>query len=437
MVCLLLSFTDTVAQPYGSISFETFYHELAPYGSWVHNSQYGQVWIPNVGRGFRPYQTQGHWIMTEYGNTWVSDYAWGWAPFHYGRWYLDDYYGWMWVPGSEWGPAWVAWRSGGGYYGWAPLSPGLNVNISINIGRRLPRSYWTFVPQRYITSAHVYNYCVPRGRVVNVINHTTVINNTYVYNNQHHYYSGPRGRDIERVTHRAVPVRRVQSARQPGATSVRGGSVAMYRPTVRSQQEGSTRGATTNIRQGGNATRSSAATRSSYDQQQRSGNPSVRSSAARTGEATRSMYDNRSGRASEPNSSNQSRTRTSQSQPSTTRRSSVSSPRTYSSPSATPSRTRSSYGSSSSSGSSRGRSVPSSATQRSRSNSGGSSAARSASPNRASGSPSMSRSRASTPSAGSSRSSASSSSSSRRSAASSGRSSSGGSRSGGSRARPQ
>ncbi len=268
IVCYVLPLSDTVAQAYGSISFETFYHELAPYGDWVHNPQYGQVWIPNVERGFRPYQTRGHWVMTEYGNTWVSDYAWGWAPFHYGRWYLNDYYGWMWVPGTEWGPAWVAWRSGGGYYGWAPLGPGLNV--SINIGRRIPRPYWTFVRQRYITSPRIYNYCVPRRRVVNVINHTTIINNTYVYNDRHRYYSGPRTRDIERVTHRQVPVRRVQSSRRPGATSVRRGSVAIYRPTVRSRQGTSRTVAPSSSRSTRetnqrSTTRSSSPTRSSYD----------------------------------------------------------------------------------------------------------------------------------------------------------------------------
>ena len=111
LACYLLPTADTAAQGY--ISFQTFYHELAPYGSWVHNPQHGQVWIPNVGSRFQPYVTRGHWVMTDYGNTWVSDYNWGWAAFHYGRWYLDDYHGWAWVPGHEWGPAWVAWRSGG------------------------------------------------------------------------------------------------------------------------------------------------------------------------------------------------------------------------------------------------------------------------------------------------------------------------------------
>ncbi len=288
------------AQSYAS--FDMFYQELAPYGTWMDNPQFGQVWLPNVGRGFQPYVTRGHWVMTEYGNTWVSHYDWGWAPFHYGRWFLDDYYGWLWVPGNEWGPAWVAWRSGGGYYGWAPLSPGLNVNVNINVGRRIPYSYWSFAPQRYITSPRIYDYCVPRGRVVNVINQTTVINNTYVYNDQHRYYSGPQRRDIERATRQTVPVRRLQDSRQPGTATVRGGSVSMYRPEVRSQ--GVSRGADVNSsRSVRSSSRNNTPTRSSYDRNDRSA-PAVRSSRSRDN-TTRSQYDSRS---SEPARSSRQRT---------------------------------------------------------------------------------------------------------------------------------
>jgi len=102
------------------ISSQDFYDELAPYGTWVSDPRYGDVWVPDAEEGFRPYATRGHWVLTEYGNTWVSDYPWGWATFHYGRWHYDDYYGWEWIPGYEWAPAWVSWRQGGGYYGWAP-----------------------------------------------------------------------------------------------------------------------------------------------------------------------------------------------------------------------------------------------------------------------------------------------------------------------------
>ena len=120
----------TMAQEGGYISDQEFYDELQPYGTWVNDPQYGNVWVPDVDGDFRPYATQGYWAMTNYGNTWVSDYPWGWATFHYGRWHFDDYYGWEWVPGNEWAPAWVSWRNGGGYYGWAPMGPGVSIDAS-------------------------------------------------------------------------------------------------------------------------------------------------------------------------------------------------------------------------------------------------------------------------------------------------------------------
>ena len=117
-----------------SVSYQTFYDELAPYGQWVNDPEYGNVWVPNEGGDFRPYGNRGHWVMTEYGNTWVSEDPWGWACYHYGRWTYNPYYGWIWVPGYEWAPAWVSWRFGGGYCGWAPLAPGYAVGSVLTAG---------------------------------------------------------------------------------------------------------------------------------------------------------------------------------------------------------------------------------------------------------------------------------------------------------------
>src|SRR5262249_40920909 len=99
---------------------------LSPYGEWISVPGVGEVWRPFervVGGDFQPYSTNGHWVYTDYGWTWESDYSWGWAPFHYGRWVYRPRWGWMWRPGREWGPAWVQWRQGGGYLGWAPMGP--------------------------------------------------------------------------------------------------------------------------------------------------------------------------------------------------------------------------------------------------------------------------------------------------------------------------
>src|SRR5260370_1144518 len=119
------------AQPYdqyapdqgGGVDISFFYDQLSPYGHWVESRAYGWVWLPyRIGVSWRPYAA-GHWVMTDYGWTCVSDEPFGWATYHYGRWVFDPDYGWEWIPGYQWGPAWVAWRTGYGYIGWAPLPP--------------------------------------------------------------------------------------------------------------------------------------------------------------------------------------------------------------------------------------------------------------------------------------------------------------------------
>lgn len=225
---IAIAATNTAkAQPGMSVSFQLFYDELAPYGEWIDDPEYGYIWLPDADRGFQPYATNGNWVMTNYGNTWVSDYPWGWAPFHYGRWTYTDYYGWAWIPGYEWGPAWVSWRSGGGYYGWAPLGPRMSINVHVGI----PHHHWVFVPQRYICSPRLYSYYAPHRNRVNIYNRTTIINNTYVYNNRT-YVSGPRRSDIERATGSRVSVREINSSSRPGRAAVNNRSVSIYRPDV-------------------------------------------------------------------------------------------------------------------------------------------------------------------------------------------------------------
>ena len=187
-----------------SISFNTFYNELSPYGQWVNYPQYGQVWISNE-QGFEPYSTNGHWEFTNYGWMWVSDYNWGWAPFHYGRWAYLNSYGWAWVPGYEWAPAWVGWCNYDGYYGWAPLSPGLGFNYSFG---SIPVSYWRFVRPQYINDPYVYRHDQRPVRNANQYKNVTVINNTVVNNNVT-YVQGPAQQDIESITKRKIEPKQV------------------------------------------------------------------------------------------------------------------------------------------------------------------------------------------------------------------------------------
>jgi hypothetical protein len=216
----------------GYISDQEFYDELQPYGTWIYDQQYGNVWIPDVEEDFRPYATKGYWAMTSYGNTWVSDYPWGWATFHYGRWHFDNYYGWEWSPGSEWAPAWVTWRDGGGYYGWAPMEPGVSLEASYADNYSVADDYWVFAPYAYINYTNVYNYYVPHNRVRTIIRNTNWIHNRNTYNN-YSYNSGPKLDEIQRYSHRPVKVYNINNVNRPSRITVNNNNINIYRPAVR------------------------------------------------------------------------------------------------------------------------------------------------------------------------------------------------------------
>jgi hypothetical protein len=131
---------------------------LSPHGEWVLIAPYGRVWRPHrhvVGIDFMPYVTGGEWVYTDYGWIFETRWDWGWVPFHYGRWfYAGGGQGWVWVPDTVWGPAWVEWRAGGGYVGWAPLPP------RVVVGVQVAPPVWVFVTTRYFPEGRHH------GRVV-------------------------------------------------------------------------------------------------------------------------------------------------------------------------------------------------------------------------------------------------------------------------------
>lgn len=289
---LIVGFSSVNAQG-RNVSLQVFYDELSYHGDWVNNPDYGYVWRPNVGNDFRPYYTNGRWLMTEYGNTWVSDYSWGWAPFHYGRWFYDDYDGWVWLPDTEWGPAWVDWRTGGGYYGWAPMGPRMSINI--NIGRRYyPDNYWVFIPQRHIYyTGGYYNYWQPNRNVV-IIKNTTIINNVYVDrgNRNVRYNSGPRAADIRRATNQNVRVYKVADANRAGTARVSRGTVNVYRPQVERGKDATPR--TVAARPTRNEATTSGRNSSTINDRNISGTPSRNNTEGRTREANTNRANNSS-----------------------------------------------------------------------------------------------------------------------------------------------
>jgi hypothetical protein len=150
------------AEPGFGASFGIFYNGLAGHGEWIGIDGGTYAWRPmHMDAGWRPYW-DGRWVWTDDGWYWDSDEPWAWATYHYGRWYYDDYYGWIWIPGYDWAPAWVEWRYGGDYVGWAPLGPYaiFNAHFGVHYMRHwvTPYHYWAFVDCRYVTSPHVHQY---------------------------------------------------------------------------------------------------------------------------------------------------------------------------------------------------------------------------------------------------------------------------------------
>ena len=220
-----------------TVSFQLFYDQLSPYGMWVDYQSYGYVWIPEVGNDFSPYGTEGYWVFTDYGWTWVSNYSWGWAPFHYGRWVYDDLYGWLWVPDNVWGPAWVLWRTSPGYYGWAPMGPGISIEVAFGGGYTVPSDRWIFVSDRYITSPEINRYYVDRSTNVTIINSSTVVNNTYVDNSRHvTYVAGPAKNDVQKVTGATIKPVAIQEIDKPGQ-ALANDQLKIYRPRVQANAD--------------------------------------------------------------------------------------------------------------------------------------------------------------------------------------------------------
>ena len=212
LVILLCSgfFSAPPVQASTRVSIGVFHEALSPYGNWVNHPTYGQVWYPrNVAQDWRPY-TDGYWAYTdEYGWLWVANEPWGWAPFHYGRWAWDDWYGWVWVPGQTWAPAWVFWRSGGGFAAWAPMppnvvwQPGLGLNISyFNYDRDLRWDSWVSVRDVNLPHRHISRHIIPPSQNRQIINVTNYNQNISLHHNT--------------IVNQGIPVKQIeQITRQP------------------------------------------------------------------------------------------------------------------------------------------------------------------------------------------------------------------------------
>ena len=215
-----------------SVSYQDFYDELSPYGTWIDYPSYGHVWHPAITGDFRPYLTNGYWDYSTEGWMWQSNYNWGWAPFHYGRWVYDDMYGWLWIPGYEWSPAWVTWGMVDGFYGWAPLMPEVNVGIAFGLWRPAA-SYWNFVARDHIYDRDIFNHVERRELATNYASRITVINNfsnTSVHNQ--FYSKGPDLKEVERYTNHSITPAAIRETNTGGAARREGNELQVFRPTV-------------------------------------------------------------------------------------------------------------------------------------------------------------------------------------------------------------
>jgi hypothetical protein len=229
------------------VSVDFFYNNLNG-GSWFEVGNYGYCWQPDIAVNdptWRPY-ADGYWAYTDDGWTWVSYEDFGWATYHYGRWVKLADYGWVWRPGYEWGPAWVSWRTGGNYIGWAPLPPETedvyesrpltgHLEVEFDIGP----AYYNFVDIRYIGEPVLRSRLVPYQQNVTYITQTVNVTNI-TYKNKTVYNYGPDVNVVNQYSSR--PIQRLKLERQTnvdvsaaaksgGLTKVQGNALVVAAPS--------------------------------------------------------------------------------------------------------------------------------------------------------------------------------------------------------------
>jgi hypothetical protein len=236
----LMSLRPAQTKAQVSVSFQFFYDNLSPYGTWVDYPGYGYAWVPAHVVHFRPYYTGGHWAFTEMGWMWVSDYDWGWAPFHYGSWVLDPLYGWVWVPGYDWAPAWVTWGYYDGYYGWAPCAPGYRIYA----GYRPPIDYWVFAHPHYMMTGELVQHSYPAynrrisigSNTITDVQRISAVSNTAQQSGRT-YFAGPSQQEFQRNANTSVKPVVVREAPKVGRTELSGNAVNIYRPRVTQMED--------------------------------------------------------------------------------------------------------------------------------------------------------------------------------------------------------
>jgi hypothetical protein len=205
------------------VSIDFFYDNLGDDGNWIEAGDYGYCWQPTVAVSnatWRPY-SDGYWAYTDVGWTWVSYEDFGWATYHYGRWIRLRDRGWVWAPGREWGPAWVSWREGGDYVGWAPLPPRRGGDIYVDfspitahadIDYDIGPAYYNFIDIRYIGEPVLRDRIFAADQNAAYVSKTVNVTNIISKDSQVYNY-GPDYNIVSRYSTR--PIQRLTLQREP------------------------------------------------------------------------------------------------------------------------------------------------------------------------------------------------------------------------------
>jgi hypothetical protein len=136
------------------------------------------------------------------------------------------------MPDTHWAPAWVAWRHCEGYYGWAPIGPGISIDIAFGNGYNIPHNQWIFAREEGIGRRNINNYYVNVSNNTTIINRSTVINNIYTdRGTRTRYNAGPDRRDVQKRSKSVIAEVSLKGRDRPGQ-SMSGNELSIYKPRV-------------------------------------------------------------------------------------------------------------------------------------------------------------------------------------------------------------
>jgi hypothetical protein len=126
----------------------------------------------------------------------------------------------------------VSWRRSPGYYGWAPLRPGISISISFGSDYYEQNDRWIFVRERDIVRRDVSLHFVSRTRNRAIISTSSVISNSRNDGIRNAVYiAGPDRDEVQRTTRTRVNPVTVREHDRPGQRLEKN-EIQLYRPQM-------------------------------------------------------------------------------------------------------------------------------------------------------------------------------------------------------------